>query len=72
LLPYGDFDIFVREGLMLVSSPHGLVETHPYVRESSGQEKLSGLKREEGCYTQFFHDLILSNRLYPKGRKAMR
>jgi phosphoglycerol transferase MdoB-like AlkP superfamily enzyme len=72
LLPYGDFDIFVREGSMLVSSPHGIVETHTYLGESPGQEKLSRLKREEGCYLQFFHDLILSNRLYPMAGKAMR
>ena len=72
LLPYGDFDIFLREGWMLVSSPHGVVETHNYLGESSGQETLSRLKREEGCYLQFFHDLILSNRLYPMAGKATR
>jgi phosphoglycerol transferase MdoB-like AlkP superfamily enzyme len=69
LLPYGDFDIFVREGMMLVSSAQGVVETLPYLGESLGQEKLSRLKKEEGCYTQFFRDLILSNRLYPMGGK---
>jgi len=72
LLPYGDFDIFVREGWMLVSSPQGVMETHNYLGESSGQEKLSRLKKEEGCYLQFFHDLILSNRLYPMAGKATR
>jgi len=56
---------------MLVSSPHGVVERIT-TRESSGQETLSRLKREEGCYLQFFHDLILSNRLYPMAGKATR
>ncbi|HXX81728.1 MAG TPA: LTA synthase family protein, partial [Thermodesulfovibrionales bacterium] len=72
LLPYGDFDIFVREGAMLVSSPQGVMEYHPYLGESPGQEKLSELKREDACYLQFFRDLILSNRLYPFASKTTR
>lgn len=72
LLPYGDFNILVREGAMLVFSPQGVVETHSYLGGSLDQEKLSRLTREDACYLQFFRDLILSNRLYPAAGKATR
>ena len=72
LLPYGDSDIFVREGVMLMSSPHAVTETYPSVGESPGQEKLSRLKREDACYLQFFRDLVLSNRVYPSASKTVR
>jgi len=72
VLPYGDFDIVVGDGVMIVSSPQGVVETYAYQGESPGQETLSRLKREDACYLQFFRDLILSNRLYPVGGKAAR
>lgn len=71
LLPYGDFDIFVREGWMLVSSMNGVTETYNYLREPvkdishDKESMLAKLKKEQDCYFQFFHDLILNNKLYP-------
>ena len=64
LLAYGDFDIFIREGWMLVSSTNGIMETYPFL-EPERKEILAGLEREKGYYLQFFHDLIMDNRLHP-------
>ncbi|HXX53145.1 MAG TPA: LTA synthase family protein, partial [Thermodesulfovibrionales bacterium] len=65
LLPYGDVDIFVRGGVMLIPSPGGDAEARSYGSEPLGEKTLSRLKEEDACYLQFFRDLILSNRLYP-------
>jgi glucan phosphoethanolaminetransferase (alkaline phosphatase superfamily) len=71
LLAYGNFDVFVRGGWMLVSSMNEIKETYPYLQQpvkgvSYKRTEISAkLKREEDCYLQMFHDLILTNRLYP-------
>ena len=66
LLSYGDADVFVREGWMLVSTVSGIAEKYRFGSRAPDEEKaLAGIIREEDHYVQFFHDLIVKNRLSP-------
>jgi phosphoglycerol transferase MdoB-like AlkP superfamily enzyme len=70
LLSYGDSDVFVRDGWMLVSSSSGVTEKYHFGASAENpspdvEGKVAGLAREEDYYLQFFHDLMLQNRLYP-------
>ena len=77
LLSYGDADVFVRDGWMLVSSTNGITEKYHFGASANNpspdvEEKVAGLTREEDHYLQFFHDLMLQNRLYPLNGRGKR
>jgi hypothetical protein len=72
LLAYGDFNVFVRDGRMLVSDGTRIMETYAFTNspdDRSGKKTAEDLKKEEGYYLQFFHDLIIHNRLTPLSKK---
>ncbi len=77
LLSYGDADVFVRQGWMLVSSANGVMDKYHFGTSAEnpsreGQEEVARVAREEDYYVQFFHDLILHNKLYPLKGKEQR
>lgn len=77
LLSYGDSDVFVRDGWMITSSAGTVTEHYRFGASAQGQSpdtatKVAGLAREEDNYVQFFHDLMLGNRLYPTNGKERR
>jgi phosphoglycerol transferase MdoB-like AlkP superfamily enzyme len=77
LLSYGDSDVFVREGWMITSSAGTVREHYRFGAAAQGESpdtetKVAGLAREEDYYVQFFHDLMLGNRLYPARGKDRR
>ncbi|MCL5023551.1 MAG: LTA synthase family protein [Nitrospirae bacterium] len=74
LASFGNADVFLKGGWMLVFLGNEVTEAYRFPRTAKtvyGTEtpEVAALKKDEGHYVQFFHDLIVHNRLYPHDGK---